>query len=165
MKTKHVMLVELNSTKLQLTATRHELANAKTVLTDTKAALADIESKLTYTNNQLTDILKRISTLKVLLYLATNKAVAKPNSSTVVLESSLSWFNKLVTVVKMSESGDQQCPVILNLPQFSIKREKTMNGSVTHFTLTAKDTRCVSVLMQLGTEVVEATTWLCICAL
>ena len=116
MKTKLVMSNELNTTKLELTTTKHELA-------DTKAALADTESKLTDINNQLTGALQHISTLEVLLYLTTNKAVFKPNNSTVVLESSLSWFNKLVTMEMMSKSGDQECPVILKLPQFSIKRD------------------------------------------
>ena len=123
MKTKHVMSDELNSTKLQLTTTRHELADAKMVLADTKTALADTESKLMDTNNQLTGALQRISTLEVLLYVATNKAIAKPNSSTVVLESSLCWFNKIVAMVMMSKSGDQECPVVLKMSQFNIKRD------------------------------------------
>ena len=42
-----------------------------------------------------------------------DKAVATPISCTVVLGSSMKWTDKLVTMVKMSKSGDQLCPVVL----------------------------------------------------
>ena len=60
--------------KEHLTKTMHEL-------TGTKATLADTEHKLTDTTDQLASALQRISTLEVLLYLTSNKAVAKPTSS------------------------------------------------------------------------------------
>ena len=94
-------------------------------LTGTKATLSDTEHKLTDANNQLTSVLQRISTLEVLLYLTSNKAVAKPTSRAVVHESSLRWSDKLFALVMMSKSGDQECPVILIMSQFN--KEKT-NG-------------------------------------
>ena len=78
---------ELNSTKLDLTATKHELTTTKATLADTKANLASA--------------LQRISTLEVLLYLATDKAVAMPTSGAVVLESSVRWSDKLVAMTMM----------------------------------------------------------------
>ena len=109
---------ELNSTKLDLTAPKHELKDTKATLADTKANLANAENKLTDTNNQLASALQRISTLEVLLYLATDKAVAMPTSGAVVLESLVKWSDKLVAMVMMSKSGDQECPVIMKMSQF-----------------------------------------------
>ena len=60
--------------KEHLIKTMHEL-------TGTKATLADTEHKLTDTTDQLASALQRISTLEILLYLTSNKAVAKPTSS------------------------------------------------------------------------------------
>ena len=110
---------ELNSTKLDLTATKHELVDTKITLADTKAILVNTEDKLTDTNNQLASALQRISTLEVLLYLATDKPVAMPTSGTMVLESLIRWYDKLVAMVMMSRSGGQECPVILKMPQFN----------------------------------------------
>ena len=70
-----------------ITATKHELKDTKATLADTKANLANTENKLTDTNNQLASALQRISTLEVLLYLATDNGVAMPTSGAVVLES------------------------------------------------------------------------------
>ena len=98
--------------KDHLVKTMHEL-------TGTKATLSDTEHKLTDANNQLTSALQRISTLEVLLYLISNKAVAKPTSRAVVHESSLRWSDKLVALVMMSQSGDQECPVIMKMSQFN----------------------------------------------
>ena len=104
--------------KKHLVKTKHEL-------TSTKVTLADTERKLTDTNNQLTSALQRIGTLEVLLYLATDKVVARPTSRAVVLESSLRWSDKLVAMAMMSKSGDQECPVIMKMPQYI--KEKIIN--------------------------------------
>ena len=98
-------------------------------LTDTKATLADTQWKLTDTNNQLTNALQRIGTLEVLLFLATDKVIAKPTSKAVILESSLQWCTKLVAMAMMPKSGDQESPVILKMPQFN--KEKS-NSSTWH---------------------------------
>ena len=117
MMTKHKLTdteATLNNTKLDLTATKHEL-------NDTKATLANNESKLTDTNNQLASALQRISTLEVLLYQATDKAVFRPTS--VVLESSAQWSVKLAAMTVVSKSGDLECPVILKMSQFNDKKD------------------------------------------
>ena len=127
---------ELNSTKFDLTATKHELKDTKATLADTKANLANAENKLTDTNNQLASALQRISTLEVLLYLATDKAVAMPTSGAVVLESLVRWSDKLVAMAMMSMSGDQECPVILKMSQFNKQKKKSVewysNSFYTH---------------------------------
>ena len=99
------MKEHLMKTKLVMTATKHEL-------NDTKATLANTESKLTDTNNQLASALQRISTLEVLLYQTTDKAVFRP------IKSSAEWSVKLVAMTVMSKSGDQECPVILKMSQY-----------------------------------------------
>ena len=114
---------ELNSTKLDLTATKHELVDTKITLADTKAILVNTENKLTDTNNQLASALQRISTLEVLLYLATDKPSAMPTSGAVVLESLVRWSDKLVAMVMMSKSGDQECPVILKMSPFNKQKK------------------------------------------
>ena len=121
MKTKHVMTnnqIELNINKLDLTTTKHEL-------NDTKAALANTESKLTDTNSQLASALQRISTLEVLLYQATDKAVFRQIS--VVLESSAEWCVKLAAMTVISKSGDQEYPVILKMSQFKSKKDSNVD--------------------------------------
>ena len=106
---------ENEKVKEHLVKTKHEL-------TDTKATLAD-------TNDRLTTAQQRISTLKVLLYLTTNKTATRPTSRAMILESSLRWCDKLVAMPIMSKSGDQEYPVILKMPQF--RKEKT-KGSMWH---------------------------------
>ena len=110
LQTKRVLTDNLNNTKCELNNTKHELTNAKSELTDTK--------------DQLASALQRINTLEVLLYLATDKAVTRPTSSAVVLESSVRWSDKLVAMVMMSKSGDQECPVIFKMSTFN-KQQKS----------------------------------------
>ena len=115
----------LMMTKHKLTDTEATLANTKLDLSDTKATLANTENKLTDTNNQLASALQRISTLEVLLYQATDKAVFRPTS--VVLESSAEWCVKLAAMTVVSKSGDQECPVILKMSQYNNKKEKSVH--------------------------------------
>ena len=82
---------------------------------------------MTDTNNQLAIALERINTLEVLLYLTTNKAVTRPTSCAVVLESSVGWSDKLVAMAMMSNSDDQQCPVIIKMSKFKDKKESNKN--------------------------------------
>ena len=96
-----------------ITATKHELKDIKATLADTEGNLANAENKLIDTNNQLASALQRISTLEVLLYLATDKAVAMPTSGAVVLKSLVRWSDKLVAMVMTSKSSDQECLVIM----------------------------------------------------
>ena len=119
-----------------LMMTKHEL-------TDTKATLANTESKLTDTNNQLASALQRISTLEVLLYQATDKAVFRPNS--VVLESSAEWSVKLTAMTIMSKSGDQECPVILKMSQFNNKKENDVQWYSDSFYTHNKYKMCLRV--------------------
>ena len=72
----------------------------------------EMKEHLKKTNNQLASALQRV---EVLLYLATNKAVTRPTSTAVVLESSLEWSDKLVAMAMMAKSGDQSCPVIFKM--------------------------------------------------
>ena len=98
------------------------LMMTKHKLTDTEAALANTESKL---NNKLASALQRISTLEVLLYQATDKAVFRPTS--VVLESSAEWSVMLAAMTVVSKSGDQECPVILKMPQFKSNKDNNVD--------------------------------------
>ena len=75
---------DLTVIKHELKYTRSTLANVKVKLADTEQKLANTENKLTDTNNQLASALQHISTLEVLLYLATDKAVTMPTSGAVV---------------------------------------------------------------------------------
>ena len=108
----------LKKTELVLSDVKLQLNCTKSELNDTKLELADTKSELMHAKDQITSALQRINNLEVLLYLATNKAVARPISNAVVLESSLRWADKLVAMVTMSKSGDQECPVILRMPTF-----------------------------------------------
>ena len=114
---------DLTIIKHELKDTKSTLAKVKVKLADTEQKLANTENKLTDTNNQLASALQHISTLEVLLYLTTDKVVAKPISRAVILESSLRWSDKLVAMTMMSKSGDQECPVILKMSQFN--KQKT----------------------------------------
>ena len=106
---KEKMEEHLMMTNLVLNDIKHELTETKATLADTNSKL---HSQLSDTNNQLAIALQRINTLEVLLYLATNKAVTRPTSNAVVLESSVGWSDKLVAIAMMSNSGDQECPII-----------------------------------------------------
>ena len=106
-----------------LIMTKHKLTDTSCRLTDTNVKLANTERKLADTNNQLAIALQRISTLEVLLYLATDKAVAMPASRAVVLDSSLKWSDKLVTMVMMSKSGDQLCPALFKILKYKTKKK------------------------------------------
>ena len=117
---------ELNSTKLELTVTKRELTDTKSSLADTNSKLANTERRLTDTDNQLAIALQRISTLEVLLYLETDKAITRPTSSAVVLESSLGWSDKLVAMVMMSKSNDQECPVTIKMSEYGKKRRNNV---------------------------------------
>ena len=126
MKTKYVLTDikhELSDTKNTLGNTKCELNNTNHELTDAKRELANAKSELTDAKGQLTSALQRINTLEVLLYLAIDKAVVKPTSSAVVLELSVGWSNKLVAMAMMSKSGDQECPVILQMSTFNRLKE------------------------------------------
>ena len=114
----------LFDTERKLVDTSNKLANAGLKLTISYVKLANTERKLTDTSNQLAVALQRISTLEVLLYLATDKAVAKPTSCAAVVESSLGWATKLVTMAMMSKSGDQLCPAVLKLSEYKTKMKR-----------------------------------------
>ena len=85
-----------------------------------KHANDEMKEHLKKTNNQLASALQRV---EVLLYLATNKAVARPTSTAVVLESSVGWSNKLVAMVMMAKSGNQNCPVICKMSQYNDNKD------------------------------------------
>jgi len=78
--------------------------------------------ELANTKDQFTQLTRRMNTLEVLMYLATDKAVTRPTSSAII-ESSLRWSNKLTAMVMMSESGDQECPVIFKMVDYNKKKE------------------------------------------
>ena len=100
-----------------LIMTKHEL-------TDTKATLASA--------------LQRISTLEVLLYQTTDKAVLRP------IKSSAEWSVKLVAMTGLSKSGDQECPVILKMSQF--KKENNVEWYSDSFCTRNKGCKmCLSV--------------------
>ena len=120
--TKH----KLTDTNCQLTDTNNKLANTQEKLTNTITTLASTKRKLIDTNHRLSIALQRISTLEILLYLATNAAVAKPSNCAMVLESSVGWADKLVTMAMMSKSGDQSCPVVFKLSEYNIKKENEL---------------------------------------
>ena len=132
---------ELNKAKIDLNATTNDLIDTKATLVNIKATLANTESQLTDTNNQLASTLKRISSLEVLLYLATDKVIAKPTSGAVVLESSVRWPDKLAVMAMMSKSSNQKCPVILRMSQFNKQKKNNVEWYSDSFT--TKDTRCV----------------------
>ena len=125
-KTIRVLTHELNSTKLKLTVTKQELTDIKGSLAETNYKLANAESTLTDTNNQLATALQRISTLEVLLYLATDKEITRPTSSVVVMESSVGWSDKLVAMVMMSKSNDQELPVTLEMSEYGKKKKSNV---------------------------------------
>ena len=131
MKTKYV----LTDIKHELNDTKSTLSNTKCELTNAKYEIANAKSQLTDTKDQLASALQRINTLEVSLYLATDrdKGVIKPTSSAVVLESSVGWSDKLTAMAMMSKSGDQECPVILQMPTFNRLKENDVTWYSTSF--------------------------------
>ena len=95
---------------------KEHLMMTKCELTRTKTTLAN---RLADARDELANALQRIRTLEALLYLATNKPVAMPTSRAVVVESSLKWCDKLVTMVMMSRSHHQECPVVFKMLEFN----------------------------------------------
>ena len=121
------MKEHLKITELVLTDVKLQLSSTTSELSDTKLELVDTKVQLMSSKDQLTNALQRINNLEVLLFLATNKAVARPTSNTVVLESSLRWSDKLVAMVMMSKSGDQECPVIIKTPTFKQQQKNDVS--------------------------------------
>ena len=103
---------------------KHKKEKMEEHLMMTKHKLTDTEGTLANTNNQLASALQRISTLEVLLYQITDRAVFRPTS--VVLVSSAEWSVKLAAMTVVSKSGDQECPVIFKVSQFNNKKENNV---------------------------------------
>ena len=158
---------ENDNMKEHLLKSKCKLTITESKLTDAESKLTDAESKLTDTSNQLAKVTKDVSTLEVLLYLAMNKpdAIAsyKPTSSAVVLDSSLKWSDKLIAMVMMCKSGDQECPVILNMIEHNKQRKMMISGTVIPFTLTTRDTRSVCEFILVVMVMVKALTCQCSC--
>ena len=125
--------------KDHLMMTNHELTNVETTLANTEATLANTESKLTDTNNELASALQRISTLEVLLYQITDKAVLRP------IKLSAEWSVKLVAMTVVSKSGDQECPVILKMSQFNNEVKKVTWYSDSFYTHNKGYKMCMKV--------------------
>ena len=101
---------------------KHKKENMEEHLMKTNLALADTKYKLADTTNQLAIALQRITTLEALVYLTTYQdkaAVGRPTSSAAVIESTLGWSVGLAAMAMMSKSGDQVCPVILNMSGYN----------------------------------------------
>ena len=81
--------------------------------------LMKTQSKLTDTTNQLTIALQRITTLEATMGITVTR--------TTVIESSLRWSVKLAAMAMMSKSGDQVCPVILKMSNYSAMK---MNNDI-----------------------------------
>ena len=81
--------------------------------------LMKTQSKLTDTTNQLTITLQRITTLEATMGITVTR--------TTVIESSLRWSVKLAAMAMMSKSGDQVCPVILKMSNYSAMK---MNNDI-----------------------------------
>ena len=160
---------ENDNMKEHLLKSKCKLTVTESKLTDAESKLTGAESKLTDTSNQLAKVTKDVSTLEVLLYLAMNKpdAIAsyRPTCSAVVLDSSLKWSDKLVAMVMMSKSGDQECPVILNMIEYNKQNKGKMmiSGTVIPFTLTTRDTRSVCEFILMVMVMVKALTCQCSC--
>ena len=84
----------------------------------------NMEEHLTKTTNQLVIALQRISTLEALMYLTTDKTVTSATTSSPEFESSLRWSVKLAGMAMMSTSGDQVCPVILQMSNYNETKRK-----------------------------------------
>ena len=137
---------ETENMKEHLAMTKCELTRTKVTLTNTDNKLANSHNELSDTRSQLANALQRICTLEVLLYLATNKTVAMPSSTAIVLESSLKWCDKLVTMVMMSRSRHQECPVTFKMLEFNKhKVDNTIWNSVSFYTHNKGYKMCVKV--------------------
>ena len=94
-------LQKLSLRELQLTATCQQLS---TELADTKA--------------QLTSALEQINSLTILVHQA---AISNGNTSGSIL-SATKWWAKLTAMAVVSGSGDQVCPVIMKVPEYTKKK-------------------------------------------
>ena len=137
---------ENENVREHLMLTKYELTCTKATLANTDNKLADTHNQLAKTHNELANALQRICTLEVLLYLATNKPVAMPTSRAVVLESSLSWCDKLVSMVMMSRSRHQECPVVFKMLEFNKHKVKNIKwDSYSYYTHDKGYKMCVKV--------------------
>ena len=107
---------ELNSTKVELKNTIDQL---RLELTDTKCQLVNAVATLTEMNNQLDGVLQHVGRLQH--YTSLGIRLARPTSGAAMVDSFLEW---LVAMAVMSESGDQQCPVIMRL---EVNKQKDNN--------------------------------------
>ena len=95
----------------------HEQENMKEHLSLTKRRLTDTHQKLSDTQSQLASALEQINTLMVVLHQTTGHT-----SHTSGAVSVAKWWTKLTAMSVAIKEGDQPCPVIANMTEFSAKK-------------------------------------------
>ena len=124
---------------------KHENQEMREHLLKTKCKLTDTENKLTDTSNQLAKVTKDVSALEVSLYLAVNYPASYRPTSSAVLTSSLKWSDKLIAMVTLSNSGDQEFPVILKLIGYDEQKKKNNWNSNPFYTHNKGYKMCLNV--------------------
>ena len=104
-----------------LSLTKYRLTDAHQELSLTKSKLADVETELAGTKSQLANSLKQINQLMVVVNQTPipqeqNSSFRSYGSLTI---SALKWSVKLIAMAAMIKSGDQVCPVIVNITELS----------------------------------------------
>ena len=117
-----------------------------------------MEEHLIMTKDELTAQLatasKQITNLTILLNAQLNKGTNLADVHPFCLDA-------IATVVKL---GNQACPVTIKMSEFNEINLKRHSGTVIHFILTTRDTRCVFVLMLLVVVKVKVLTCQCPCS-
>jgi len=109
-----------------LTLAKHRLDDTNQELSSTKSKLVDTESELTGAKSQLACSIKQINQLMLVVNQTPipqerNSSFSSHGSSVI---SAIKWSVKLVAMATMIKSGDQVCPVIVNVTEFGKRKEE-----------------------------------------
>ena len=96
------------------------------------------KQKLVSTEDQLANAIQQINALKILIH------------------TSVQWMVKLTTMATLFELGDQICPVIIKVSEYSEKVENDVSRYSNPSILTMWDTECVCICILVAMIMVKA---------
>ncbi|XP_065900848.1 TNF receptor-associated factor 4-like [Dysidea avara] len=111
----------------------HDQEKMEEHLSLTKRRLTDTQQELADTKSQLSNAVELMNALMVTLHQATGQTSPRNAAATV---SVAQWWVRLTALTTMFNSGDQACPVTMNITEFTRKKEKSVtwysNSFFTH---------------------------------
>jgi len=138
----------------QIRKREHEQQQMEEHLSLTKRRLTDTQQELADTKLQLSKSVELMNALMVTLHQATGQASPTSAASAV---SVAQWWVKLTAMATMFKSGDQACPVVINISEFSKKkRENTAWYSGPFYTHTKGYKICL-LIYPSGQDYAEGT--------